>query len=186
MALTRAGVDRKPLRTCFELGCGVGRVTTWLADRFEKVIGADISLPHIGLAKDAAKERGKGNIEFLHVAKASVFEKLPPFDAFFSVISLQHSPPPVMKFVLANVLKRLSMGGVGYFQIPTQLLNYEFNAREYLSDLQSHNRMEHNALPQKSLFEVIDASGCRVLEFRDDRHSAPAKLSNTVLVQKVR
>jgi SAM-dependent methyltransferase len=186
LALTRTGVDRKSLRTCFELGCGVGRVTTWLADRFEKVIGADISPPHIALAQEAAKERGKDNIEFLHVAKMSVLENLPPFDAFFSVISLQHSPPPVMNFVLANVLKRLSAGGVGYFQIPTQLLNYEFDAKAYLADLQSHKGMEMNALPQKALFEVIDASGCRVLEIRDDRHSAPAKLSNTVLVQKVR
>jgi SAM-dependent methyltransferase len=186
LALTRAGVDRKSLHTCFELGCGVGRVTTWLADRFENVIGADISPPHIALAREAAKERGKNNIEFLHVAKMSVLENLPSFDAFFSVISLQHSPPPVMSFVLANILKRLSAGGVGYFQIPTQLLNYKFNAEAYLSDLQSHKRMEMNALPQKSLFEVIDASGCRVLEFRDDRHSGPTKLSNTILVQKVR
>jgi SAM-dependent methyltransferase len=186
LVLARTGVDRKSLRTCFELGCGVGRVTIWLAERFEKVIGADISPPHLALAREAAAERGRNNVEFLQVAKMSVLENLPPFDAFFSVISLQHSPPPVMHFVLTKVLNRLSMGGVGYFQIPTQLLNYEFNAEAYLSDLETHKTMEMNALPQKSLFEVVDASGCRVLEFRDDRHSAPAKLSNTLLVQKVR
>jgi len=183
-AAARNGIDLGSLGTCLEIGSGVGRVTVWLATVFDQVIGCDISAPHLALAEEAAGERNCSNIKFRHVASISAYTELPEFDAFFSVISLQHSPPPVQKHVLEAVLGRLRPGGVGYFQIPTQILGYRFTVDEYLGDIGAHEKMEMHCLPQMALFEIFERTGCRVLEVRDDGHSRPAKLSNTFLVRK--
>jgi hypothetical protein len=39
-AAERCGVSLPWYGTCFELGCGVGRITPWLSDVFDHVIGA--------------------------------------------------------------------------------------------------------------------------------------------------
>jgi methylase of polypeptide subunit release factors len=46
----RSGFSFSSSQTCFELGCGVGRLTTWLASRFGQVIAADISRHHLDIA----------------------------------------------------------------------------------------------------------------------------------------
>jgi SAM-dependent methyltransferase len=185
-AAARNGIDLGGLKRCLEIGSGVGRITVWLATAFPEVVGCDISAPHLKLAEEEARARGLTNIGFRRVASLAEYASMPEFDAFFSVISLQHSPPPVQRHVLHTVLSRLRPGGVGYFQIPTQLLGYRFTAAEYLGDADSHEKMEMHCLPQSALFETIERAGCRVLEMRDDAHSRPAKLSNTLLVQKLR
>jgi len=183
-ALVRNGVDAAALKTCLELGSGVGRLTLWLADRFARVTAADISSSHLTLAEQELTARGKTNVDYLRVASMAELAKAPPFDAFFSIISLQHSPPPVIKHVLGIMLGRLNPGGVGYFQLPTLIPEQKFDARAYLSDLSPHEQMETFAVPQKVLFALFDQLGLRVLEVREDNQCGPHKLSNTFLVQK--
>ncbi len=183
-ALARAGVDSASLKTCLELGSGVGRLTLWLADRFEHVIAADISSSHLALAEGELGARGKTNVTYLRVASMAELAEAPPFDAFFSIISLQHSPPPVIKHVLSILLGRLSPGGVGYFQLPTLIPEQSFDAKAYLADLSPHEQMETFAVPQKVLFALFDELGLKVLEVREDNQCGPNKLSNTFLVHK--
>jgi hypothetical protein len=37
------------------------------------------------------------------------------FDFFYSVIVLQHNPPPVIVHMLKTVFAQLNPGGIGYF-----------------------------------------------------------------------
>src|SRR5205807_2338866 len=113
----------------------------WLAERFPKVIAADISSPHLELAAQAVADRGLHNVEFLRVASVPELRQLPQFDAFFSMISLQHNPPPVIKLLLDIILRRLRPGGIAYFQVPTQRADFEFDVDAYLGDLETR-RME--------------------------------------------
>lgn len=183
-ALDRAGIDIAALGDCFELGCGVGRLTVWLAERFAHVTAADISSSHLALARQAARERGRSNVDFVRVATPGELAGVAPFDAFFSVISLQHSPPPVIKYVLEMLLGRLKPGGVAYFQLPTFIPEREFDAGAYLADLDAHRGMETFALPQKVLFALFDKLGLSLLEIREDDQCGPKILSNTFLVQR--
>jgi 2-polyprenyl-3-methyl-5-hydroxy-6-metoxy-1,4-benzoquinol methylase len=59
--LERNGIDHTSFETCLEYGCGLGRVTCWLAKRFEKVIGYDISRVHLRLAQQYLDEIGIQN-----------------------------------------------------------------------------------------------------------------------------
>lgn len=170
--------------TCFELGCGLGRSTIWLADVFKQVIAADISASHLRLASDALAQHGKSNVLTLCVDSLETIERLPGFDAFFSIIVLQHNPPPVIHRLLANILGKLRPGGLGYFQVPTYRLGYEFRAKEYLETEVKLGTPEMHALPQPALVEIVERSACKLLELREDGAAGLNAISNRVLVQK--
>jgi SAM-dependent methyltransferase len=183
-AAARCGVDLSRLGSCLELGAGVGRVTMALAKVFPKVHAADISASHLALAAEEAKARGLTNIDFHRVATVAELDALPEVDAFFTVITLQHSPPPVMKLVLEKVLARLRPGGIGHFQLPTMLVGYRFTVEEFFAGVAQKQDMEHHCLPQPVVFDIVERAGCRVLECQHDTLSRLNKVSNTFTVQK--
>lgn len=183
-ASERCGIDLGRLHTCFELGCGVGRGTIWLAERFSEVIGADISAAHLQLAGDVLGRFAKTNVRLLHLNTIDALNRLESFDAFFSVIVLQHNPPPLIAAVLEILLKKLSPGGIGYFQVPTYLVNYRFWPDTYLSTEQPPGVPEMHLIPQSALFRLIERAGCRVLEIREDGAAGAAAISNRLLVEK--
>lgn len=171
--------------TCFELGCGVGRITIWLAKTFHKVIGADISASHLAVAEGAIARSGRTNIELRLLDKPEAVEQLPAFEAFYSVIVLQHNPPPVMRWLLQTILLKLKPGGLAFFQLPTVGGGYAFEAAAYLQQPADSLLMEMHVLPEDVVMEVLKATGCDLLEAREhDCIGHPAWLSQTFLVRK--
>jgi 2-polyprenyl-3-methyl-5-hydroxy-6-metoxy-1,4-benzoquinol methylase len=184
-ATARCGVDVAALKTCLELGCGVGRVTVWLAKLFHSVVGVDISRPHLALAEVAAQRHAALNISFTHINSLQSLRDLPHFDCLFSVIVLQHNPPPVIYAILDTLLPKLNPGGVAYFQLPTYRLGYLFEASTYLANAAIRGKMEMHVLPQPVLFSLYAKHDCRVLEAREDgKAGSPLIVSNSFLIQK--
>lgn len=184
LAAERCQVDLSRYQTCFELGCGLGRITAWLARQFPRVLAADISALHLAMARKTMHEFGLNNISFSHLNKFAAYDSLPNFDVFFSIIVLQHNPPPLMKILLAKILGKLNPGGLAYFQIPTYALNYEFSAKGYLQTVNPPKRVEVHYLPQPELFRIIRSAGCEVLECREDGAVGAAAISNRLLIRK--
>jgi SAM-dependent methyltransferase len=185
-AAQRCRITLARYKDCFELGCGVGRLTVWLAHLFSgRVIAADLSAPHLDLAKQALQRFGRQNVEVVQLREFSDFEILPDYDVFISLIVLQHNPPPVIALLLKTVLRKLRPGGVAYFQVPTFFHSYGFTVEEYLSNPTAAGQMEMHVFPQQALFEIIEQSDCRLLEIREDDLSGnSAMLSNSLLVSK--
>ena len=169
-----------------EFGCGTGRVTRYLGQKFASVWGCDISEPHLRLARDAVRSVAAREIRFIHIESMATLDELPAVDAIFSVIVLQHNPPPVIAHILDKLLKTLRPGGVAYFQVPTHSQGYTFNVHEYLkSDLEMN--MEVHVLPQRYIFDIITANACDVLEVQPDNMlGSPDWISNTFLCRKRR
>jgi SAM-dependent methyltransferase len=180
----RCGIDISSYRSCFELGCGLGRSTIWLAERFQQVFGGDISPLHLRHAGETMRRFGRTNVTLLHLNGLAAYRDLPNFDVFFSIIVLQHNPPPMMKVLLATILQKLNPGGIAYFQIPTYILNYTFAAAGYLDTVHPARRVEVHCLPQPDLFRVIREAGCELLEVREDGAVGAAAISNRLLVRK--
>lgn len=183
-AAARCGLDLSSYKACFELGCGVGRITLWLARLFPAVTGADISVNHIDLAQAAAIRIGTTNISFLNINKIEQYETLPPFDVFLSLIVLQHNPPPLIAFILEAILTRLSPGGAAYFQIPTHLTDYCFRAADYVESPPMVGNAEVHCIPQAVLFAIVRRTGCEVLEIREDSSLGSNAISNRLLLRK--
>ncbi len=184
-AAERCGAALPSDGVCFELGCGVGRVTLALSKAFAKVIGGDISQAHLRIAQETITNLGHDNVEYVHLGTIGALSRLPNFDGFFSLIVLQHNPPPVMKLLLSIILRKLNRGGLAYFQVPTYQLNYSFNSEAYMSKLATNGAMEVHILPQTEVFRIIREADCEVLEVReDDSTRSPHVISNAFLTRK--
>ena len=185
-SFARAGVTLRAAATCLEIGCGVGRVTAWLARRGGKVLATDISASHLALAREHMAAENIGNVEFHRLTGIETLDTLPPFDLFFSVIVLQHNPPPVIRTILERVFVRLRPGGIAYFQVPTYRAGYSFDLDAYLRDDYGKGEMEMHVLPQSTVLRVAAEHGLDLLEVIEDPYTGmrSGEVSNTFLMRK--
>ena len=184
--LKRNSIDINSLDTCLEFGCGVGRITSWLSQKFKTVIGYDISRAHLHLAQQHFDKSSYKNISLHHLRELSDIEKLPQVDLVFSVIVLQHNPPPIIKLIIKWLIRALNPGGIAFFQVPTYRNGYSFILKNYLSDEIKNHTMEMHVLPQNELFEVIHNENGKVIEVLEDGYTGlrDGERSNTFVVQK--
>jgi SAM-dependent methyltransferase len=184
-AAERCGIKLTGFKRCLELGCGVGRMTIWLAGLFQRIVAADISRAHLALAREALDRFERRNVDVVHLASFEALKALPEFDVFLSVIVLQHNPPPLIVLLLKTLLNKLQPGGIAYFQVPTYRPNYRFQVDEYLSGVSPASGMEMHLLPQYILFDVLQQSGCKLLECWEDFCTGDHQtISNSILVGK--
>lgn len=158
--------------TVVDFGCGVGRLTLALADRFKKVIGVDISPGNLREAKALVAAREVTNIDFVEMQKVQDIKDLPAYDLLYTAIVLQHNPPPVQRYMLDGLLAKAKPGGRVFFQIPTHIPGYAFSAERYLKD--GLHIMEMHALPMHEIFALFTAHGFEVLEVYQDYLTAMA------------
>jgi len=171
--------------TCVEYGCGLGRVTFYLAQRFATVHAYDISSNHIALARKRALDHGVRNVEF-HLCEVGVGDQnLQPCDFFFSCIVFQHNPPPIIHAMISSALRSLRPGGVAIFQVPTFGSDYRFSLQDYLAS-EPHLDIEMHCIPQQAVFALIAEHGCTLLEVREDGWvGSPGRwISNTFIIRR--
>jgi SAM-dependent methyltransferase len=175
------------MKTCLEYGCGVGRVTHWLAGIFERVHGFDISQPHLQIARRFMDSHDIHNVDLRQVDEISDLSDLPKVDFLYSVIVLQHNPPPVISYTIRQFIRALNPGGVALFQVPTYRLGYSFSLPAYLSSPADDSEIEMHVLPQKPIFDILWEEGGKPLEVIEDDWTGVRHLkevSTTFLVQK--
>jgi SAM-dependent methyltransferase len=184
-ALRRNGINPNSINNLLEVGCGVGRVTQHLADNFPNVMAADISAAHISVGKAHIQNLKINNVEFIHWKEPGEVLQLKSVDAIISVITLQHNSPPIIAWLLKNLLLTLNSGGVAFIQIPTYKSGYFFESQRYLETAQP-NSLEMHFLPQHEIFKIIQNADCLCLEIREDGMVGDESqmLSNTFLIRK--
>lgn len=187
VALFRAACARNGLAlaadgTVLDFGCGVGRLGVHLAPMFGRYIGVDISAPHLQLAGDHLAAAGIANAELLQLSDFLDRSRPVDVDAFFSVIVLQHNPPPIICMLVRRLIASLRSGGVGYFQIPRALFDYSYSVAQHLARL--GDGMEMHAVPQPAIFKLVADGGCDLIECLPDGRTGGAGLSSTYLVRK--
>lgn len=165
-ALARQGLSLSGLTTCLEFGCGVGRITLPLRDLFPQVIGVDISAAHLKVAQAEIDRRQVTGIDLKHVTGMADIAALPRFDALFTLIVLQHNPPPLIAEILDTLFGLLNPGGVCFFQVPVYCEGYGFEIETYLAN--PPKGMEMHVLPQSRVFSLMQAHGIAPLEVMED------------------
>ncbi len=183
-ALNRNAIDYRHFKTCLDFGCGVGRVTFYLCKQFERVYGYDISKAHLKEAERYLKD--VRNVTLCHLKSLEDLKRLPKVDLIYSVIVLQHNPPPIISLIIREFMKALNNGGIAYFQLPTYHLHYGFNLKDYLNRYLPGQGMEMHILPQRLVFEDVINEGGRIIEVTSDDACGQdfEGVSNTFLVQK--
>lgn len=151
---------------CLELGCGVGRVTRFLADQFDEVIAVDISPGNLRLCAEYMREEGVTNVTTVQAFGPATLESLPEINFFFSIIVLQHNSPPIQKAMLRTILSKIRPGGGALFQIPTDIAGYRFSVEDYLASAEPE--MEMHALPKPVVLKLISDAGLIVSDVMPD------------------
>ena len=160
----RTGVP-PPKGTCLELGCGVGRITRFLARRFDRVLGVDISEGNLKLAQSYLGKEHVNNVSWLLLRQLEQLQELESFDFFFSILVLQHNPPPMIARILKIMLHKLRSGGGFLFQVPNQTPGYTFTIDAYLErSNQAATGYEMHALPMSTVLDIVADAGGRVKE----------------------
>lgn len=182
----RCGVTPPPGAECLEFGCGVGRMTLWLAKHFENVHACDVSAPHLEKGREYLGAQGVRNVVWHHVRSLDVLDHLPKVDVVVSEIVLQHNPPPVMLRILRNLLASLKPGGIAFVQIPTYSVGYQFRCANYLQQPEDSHGMEMHILPQRVVFEEFSRAGVELLEVIEDTKVGEGVplMSNTFVVRQ--
>jgi 2-polyprenyl-3-methyl-5-hydroxy-6-metoxy-1,4-benzoquinol methylase len=162
-ARSRSTINRG---TCFELGCGVGRVTCHLSKMFQRVIAADISPGNIELCRNNLAASGISNVECLLIDELDDYKSLPQFDFMFSVIVLQHNTPPVQKFILDCLLRKIRGGGGCLFQSPSELPSYSFDVAKYLAT--DDELIEMHALPMSFVLAALQKHHLQIVQVFPD------------------
>jgi SAM-dependent methyltransferase len=162
-ALARNGLAVPKGGTCIELGCGVGRITRWLAPLFDKVIALDVSPGHLALAKEYVG-RHADNVEFRQLRGIEDLDQLPPAEAFYTFLVLQHNPPPVIEAILDRIFARLVSQAIAFVHLPTYIPDYHFDAEAYLAEREERLDMEMHMLPQKDVFHLAARRGMELFE----------------------
>ena len=161
--LARHGYSPADLPRACDFGCGVGRITAPMRSCFAKVTGCDVSAPHLMLARAAAG----AEVMFALVASPD-FGMTLPYDLWFSTLTLQHNPPPVIAAILRRAFALLAPGGLAVFQLPTERAGYAFDPATYLAAPEELDPVEIHLLPQAAVFALAAQAGCVPLEVRED------------------
>lgn len=187
-ALARIGLQLDGNGTCIEYGCGLGRVTRHLAPHFARTVGVDISAAHLKLARELADADGVRGVEWLHLPTLDRLSALPKADFIYSMIVLQHNPPPVIERILIAFAQSLKPGGVAYFQVPTYRSDYEFQLADYVRDQLNRREMEMHAFPQQRVFEIFAEVGAVPISVVEDGATGNRRgeRSNTFVFQSRR
>ncbi len=185
--LERNGVNYSSYRKCLEYGCGLGRVTRWLSERFESVIGYDISLSHLEKAGEYLSHKSIYNVDLRHIKNLVDIINLPKVDVVYSLIVLQHNPPPIISLIIEEFIKALNPGGIAYFQVPTYHFGYNFSVEKYLQNEIANPAMEIHVLPQSRIFAIAKQLGGQCIEVIEDSKGKTglnnSEVSNTFLIQ---
>jgi SAM-dependent methyltransferase len=160
-----------------DFGCGVGRVTRALADRFAECYGVDISSRMIELAQDLNADRPSCSFLLNDRADLSQFES-GSFDLVYSTLVLQHLPRPSIALgYISEFLRVVRPDGLVFFQIPHRIpWPYRLHLRRRLwllfraagvGEHALHDRlrltpMRMIAVPEPAVRRAVGAAGGKV------------------------
>jgi SAM-dependent methyltransferase len=189
---TRLGADPRH-GVCVEVGCGFGRMTGVLAERFDRVIAVDVSPKMLELAGGNVRA---GNVEFVLVSG----DRLEPLDdtvadVVVCYLVLQHLPHrKVVASYLAEFARVLAPGGQAFVQLPVLANGWRARAFRRARGLlvpataavrgQLTRRPAYRGfrLTERELAHALAAAGLRVAA-RDENPESPYRFAREVFLR---
>ena len=164
----------------FELGAGVGRLSFPLSKRISKLLALDVSRGNLSILHD--KQSSETNIEPILISSFEQFKTFSKIDFFISLITLQHNPPPLQRFILQSIFESMNIHAVGVFQIPIHTPHFTFNTKAFLDG--NASEMDMFSLPIDKIFEICRESNVSIVHVEQNNLAGPKYLSCTFYVQK--
>jgi SAM-dependent methyltransferase len=198
--LESAGLAPTSRQRALDFGCGLGRLTRALAERFEEVVGVDLSEEMIGKARQLNADRLNCRFIANHRHDLSV---LPTshFDFVLSLIALQHvSSRAAIRSYVQEFVRVTAPGGVLAFQLPVRV-GWQLKAHPLrvanrvartlprapgglLKTLMPYS-MKLTAIPEDEVRAVLVEAGAHVETAFDDRRTGTPAVPSFFYVARV-
>jgi SAM-dependent methyltransferase len=158
-----------------DFGCGVGRLSQALADRFQEVVGVDIAESMVAKAHEFNRHGNRVRYVVHGSDDLSCFAD-GLFDLVYSVITLQHIPPEAAAAYIGEFFRVLRPGGTAIFQVPCgrryrpgSLGAWLYRARRqhlrrWWKAVRGRPAVEIHAMAREDVEEIILSSGGRLLD----------------------
>ncbi len=185
--LKYVNLDLEKFESCLEFGCGVGRVTRFLAEKVRRVVGVDISKSHLEICREYLDKNGITNVSLDCINPSSDSLSIQgKYDFIYTRIVLQHNPPPLISMLLQNLLSSLNPEGIAMFQVVTYIDGYSWTVNQYLSKIESIDDQNLHVIPEFKVFQIIHESQCVCLSVdRDQSVTGIDKISKEFVVKKM-
>lgn len=148
-----------------EFGCGLGRVLQYFVGKTRHCEGWDFSQPHLELLETnliTLLRRDRAAFCTRLVESIDLPNGHEGFDLVYSVLVLQHNPPPLMAHFLRCLLRLLAPGGMALIHVPIAPAapGYSFSMDDYRSG--SARSMEMHAIPRAAVLRIASEEGTRL------------------------
>jgi len=195
VAYLQSKVTLAPQSRVLDFGCGVGRLSQALAGHFSDVHGVDVAEPMVELARQHNHHDERVTYHHNPASDLRLFPK-GHFDLIYSVITLQHIPPPLIRGYLAEFCRTCRPGGLIYFQLPSTSppSRWRFSwyppttwmriKRFFLRKTAIQAEMTMNSLRKGEVLAIFSQNGAKPVDIRPD-HSAQPLESWTYLFKKL-
>jgi SAM-dependent methyltransferase len=132
-----------------DFGCGAGRLTRELSERFDEAVGVDISERMI---EEARRVTGSTATFVVHVTPDLRIFRDSSFDLVYTSNVLQHiSDSPVIALYLAEFVRVLRPGGLLTFQLPSGIpLHHRLQPRRRV-----YRALRALRIPRRVLFRTL-------------------------------
>jgi 2-polyprenyl-3-methyl-5-hydroxy-6-metoxy-1,4-benzoquinol methylase len=157
-------------RSALDFGCGVGRLTQALADRFNDVHGVDIAPSMIDSARRYNRAGHRCTYHLNERDDLEIFEDS-RFDFVLSEIVLQHMQPVYALRYISEFVRVLSPGGLLVFQAPYESVNPVSLPGPW--DPSAGPRIDMFATPLADVVATIVQAGGRLLRVEETEISGP-------------
>jgi SAM-dependent methyltransferase len=107
-----------PLRRALDFGCGVGRLTHALAERFDRCDGVDISAAMLDIARRHCRRPDRCTFHRNVSEDLAIFDDA-SFTFVYSTLVLQHMPPRLSMVYVREMIRVLASDGLLVFQLPS-------------------------------------------------------------------
>lgn len=175
--IDQLGLPLQPHRA-LDFGCGVGRLTQALADRFEQVVGVDIAGSMVQRAREYNRHGDRVDYIVNTTDDLRVLDS-DHFDFVYSSITLQHIPPePATKYI-QEFFRVVRPGGIVVFQVPNgkpyrpgsvRALLYEIRRRRLRRIwklVRGKPPVEMHYIPRQRVESVVEEGGGRLVDVED-------------------
>ena len=165
--LAQAGVKPESQRA-LDFGCGVGRLTFPLAERFAEVDGVDISPSMVEFARSHNQLGDRCRFHLYDGESLEGFDT-DTFDLVVCLMTLQHVPPFTTERYLAEMVRITRPNGIIAVQIPDsrspQSAKRQFKERtvKAFHQLKGNPQMEMHARRVAEVAEIFQKAGAAVV-----------------------
>ncbi len=159
-AIARMGGE---FRRVADLGCGFGKSTLPLAQRFPRaeLIGLDLSAPCLRLAALRAAEAQQQNLRYVQADAAKTGEAAGSFGLVTSTMLLHEMPPPAIEELFAETFRLLEPGGLSVhldFRASDPFLRFIHHGHGFRNNepyMEAFDRMDVEAAHARAGFETV-------------------------------